>query len=195
VHAQTPPRRLLFLSCLAALLGAAGGGAAWVLLHLIGLLTNLALFHRFGWELPSFRDLAPSPWIVVSAVTGAFLVSLLAKWSPVIRGHGIPETMEAVLVRQSRISPRAALAKPLSAALAIGIGGPFGAVVSVAPDDTVFRALQRLLEEEVEHLPVITGGKLAGICTRSDVLRTRRHQLELERRQPGWKVLASRKTG
>jgi H+/Cl- antiporter ClcA len=127
MHAQTPPRRLLFLSLLAALLGAAGGGAAWVLLHLIGLLTNLALFHRYGWELPSFRALAASPWIVVAAVAGAFGVSLLAKWAPVIRGHGIPETMEAVLLRQSRISPRAALAKPLSAAVAIGTGGPFGA--------------------------------------------------------------------
>jgi len=127
VHAQTSPRRLLFLSILAALLGAAGGGAAWVLLHLIGLLTNFALFHRYGWELPSFRALAASPWIVVAAVLGALLVSLLAKWSPVIRGHGIPETMEAVLLRQSRISPRAALAKPLSAAVAIGTGGPFGA--------------------------------------------------------------------
>ncbi|HET9208827.1 MAG TPA: chloride channel protein [Thermoanaerobaculia bacterium] len=127
MHAQTSPRRLLFLSILAALLGAAGGGAAWVLLHLIGLLTNLALFHRYSWDLPSFKTLAASPWIVVAAVAGAFVVSLLAKWAPVIRGHGIPETMEAVLMRQSRISPRAALAKPLSAAVAIGTGGPFGA--------------------------------------------------------------------
>jgi chloride channel protein, CIC family len=127
LHAQTSPRRLLFLSALAALLGGAGGGAAWVLLRLIALLTNFALFHRYGWELPSFRTLAASPWIVVAAVAGAFAVSLLARWSPVIRGHGIPETMEAVLLRQSRISPRAALAKPLSAALAIGTGGPFGA--------------------------------------------------------------------
>lgn len=127
MHAQTPPRRLLFLSILAALLGAAGGGAAWVLLHLIGLITNLALFHRFGWELPPSSALRASPWIVVAAVAGAFVVSLLAKWAPVIRGHGIPETMEAVLLRQSRISPRAALAKPLSAAVAIGTGGPFGA--------------------------------------------------------------------
>jgi len=127
VHAQTSPRRLLFLSILAALLGAAGGGAAWVLLRLIALLTNFALFHRYGWELPSFRTLAASPWIVVSAVAGALVVSLLAKWAPVIRGHGIPETMEAVLLRQSRIAPRAALAKQLSAAVAIGTGGPFGA--------------------------------------------------------------------
>src|SRR6476469_4688923 len=60
-------------------------------------------------------------------MSGALVVSLLALWAPVIRGHGIPEAMEAILLRQSRIAPRAALAKPLSAALAIGTGGPFGA--------------------------------------------------------------------
>ncbi len=125
--AQTPPSRLLYLSCLAALLGFAGGGAAWILLHLIGLITNLTLFQRFAWELPSFKTLAPSPWIPLAAIAGAFLVSCLARWAPVIRGHGIPEAMEAVLMRQSRIAPRAALAKPLSAAIAIGTGGPFGA--------------------------------------------------------------------
>lgn len=60
-------------------------------------------------------------------------------------------------------------------------------VVSVAPDDTVFTALERLLAEEVEHLPVLEGGRLAGICTRTDVLRARRRQFEMERRQPGWR--------
>src|SRR5919197_3209264 len=64
---------------------------------------------------------------VLAAVAGALVVSVMAKWAPIIRGHGIPEAMEAVLTRQSRISPRAALAKPLSAAIAIGTGGPFGA--------------------------------------------------------------------
>ncbi len=125
--AGTSTRRLLRLSVLAAGLGLAGGGAAWVLIHLIALLTNLALFHRTGWQLPSFRDLHPGPGLVAAAVCGAFLVSLLARWAPVIRGHGLPEAMEAILTRQSRISPRAALAKPLSAAIAIGTGGPFGA--------------------------------------------------------------------
>ena len=69
----------------------------------------------------------PQPDHVIAAITGAFIVSLLALWCPVIRGHGIPEAMEAVLTRQSRISPRAAIAKPLSSAIAIGTGGPFGA--------------------------------------------------------------------
>jgi len=125
--APTPPRRLLLLSAIAVVLGLAGGGAAYVLIHLIGLLTNLALLHRFGWKLPSFRGVVFGPMVVLVAVGGALIVSLLAKWSPVIRGHGIPEAMEAVLTKQSRIQPRAAIAKPLSAAIAIGTGGPFGA--------------------------------------------------------------------
>ena len=112
---------------MAALIGLAAGGAAYVLVHLIALLTNLALFHRWDWELPSFTTLEPSPWLYVAAISGALIVSLLARWSPIIKGHGIPEAMEAVLTKQSRIAPRTAVAKPLSAAVAIGTGGPFGA--------------------------------------------------------------------
>ena len=123
--AQT--RRLLLLTGLAALLGVLGGCAAWVLLHLIGLITNVALFHQFGWHPPSFSELDAGPMLFVAAVLGAVVISVLAKWSPVIRGHGIPEAMEAVLTKQSRIAPRTAVAKPLSAAIAIGTGAPFGA--------------------------------------------------------------------
>jgi H+/Cl- antiporter ClcA len=112
---------------LAAVLGAAAAGAAYVLIHLIGLITNLALLQQWGWDLPPSSSFQRTPMIVVAAVCGAVIVSLFAKWCPVIRGHGIPEAMEAVLTRQSRISPRAAIAKPLSSAIAIGTGGPFGA--------------------------------------------------------------------
>ena len=109
------------------MLGLAGGLAAYLLVHLIALLTNLAFFHRVRWTLPSFTHLARSPSIVIVAVAGAMVVSLLARWAPAIRGHGIPEAMEAVLTRQSRVAPRTAVAKPVSAAIAIGTGGPFGA--------------------------------------------------------------------
>lgn len=120
-------RRTCLLSVVAVLLGVAGGGAAWVLIHLIGLITNVVLFHQWGFELPSFQNFHPGPILLVEAAAGGLAVSLLAKWSPVIRGHGLPEAMEAVLTRQSRIAPRTAIAKPISAALAIGTGGPFGA--------------------------------------------------------------------
>jgi len=62
-------------------------------------------------------------------------------------------------------------------------------VVTLSPGDTVLMALRRILEESVEHLPVVNDGRLVGICTRTDVLRARRPQLELERTQPGWRLL------
>src|SRR5438094_3904999 len=124
---RTPIKRLVLLSVLGLVLGLAGGGAAYVLLHLIGLLTSVLLLHRISWALPSLADLHPGPWLFVAAIVGGLIVSLLAHWSPVIRGHGIPEAMEAILTKQSRIAPRTAVAKPLSAAIAIGTGGPFGA--------------------------------------------------------------------
>jgi chloride channel protein, CIC family len=120
-------RRTCYLAAVAAVLGVVGGGAAWVLVHLIGLITNVVLFHRMGWDLPSFANFHPGPILLVEAAAGGLVVSLLALWAPVIRGHGIPEAMEAILTRQSRIAPPAAVAKPLSAAVAIGTGGPFGA--------------------------------------------------------------------
>src|SRR5436190_12821329 len=120
-------RRTCYLSAVAVVLGVAGGAAAWLLVHLIALITNVVLFHQMGWALPSFANFHPGPILLVEAAAGGLVVSLLAKWSPVIRGHGIPEAMEAVLTRQSRIAPRAAVAKPVSAAIAIGTGGPFGA--------------------------------------------------------------------
>jgi CIC family chloride channel protein len=124
---RAPARRLLLISVLAAVIGLLAGAAAYGLIHLIALLANVALFGRVGWTLPSFKTLDPSPRLVIAPVAGALLVAGLAKWSPIIRGHGIPEAMEAILRRQSRIAPRTAIAKPLSAALAIGTGGPFGA--------------------------------------------------------------------
>lgn len=122
-----PARRLLLLAAIGAVLGFAGGAAAWLLVHLIELLTNVALFHELSLEGRSLAELEPGPALVVVAVLGALVVSLLARWSPVIRGHGIPEAMEAVLTKQSRIAPRTAVAKPISAAVAIGTGAPFGA--------------------------------------------------------------------
>jgi chloride channel protein, CIC family len=124
---RSSPGRLVFMSLLATALGLAGGAAAWVLVRLIALLTNAALLHQYGWELPSFRNFHPGPELILVAMAGGLVVALIARWSPVIRGHGIPEAMEAILTRHSRISPRAAVAKPVSAAVAIGTGGPFGA--------------------------------------------------------------------
>jgi len=121
------PRRTALITALAGAVGLIAGGTAWVLLHLIAFITNAAVFGRLGFHPPSFADLQPTPRLIIVAVLGALAISLLAKWSPVIRGHGIPEAMEAVLTKQSRIAPRTAVAKPLSAAIAIGTAAPFGA--------------------------------------------------------------------
>lgn len=128
-HLKPPAewRRLVFLTALAGLIGLAAGGAAFVLIKLIAFITNVALFGQIGWDLPPSTSIQSSPRLVIAAMTGGLIVALLAKWSPIIRGHGIPEAMEAVLVRESRIAPRTAIAKPLSASVAIGTGGPFGA--------------------------------------------------------------------
>jgi H+/Cl- antiporter ClcA len=126
--APARPRRLFLLSTIAAVLGVAAGGTAWLLVHLIGFITRFALLGQVAWaEPPSLAGLDPGPRLFAVAMAGGLVVSLLALWSPTIRGHGIPEAMEAVLTRQSRIAPRTAVAKPISAAVSIGTGGPFGA--------------------------------------------------------------------
>jgi CIC family chloride channel protein len=120
--------RLLYLVLLAAAVGACAGGAAYLLVRSIGLITSVALLGEWNWgEIPPLSDLEASPRLPIAAVIGALIVSVIALWEPLIRGHGIPEAMEAVLRRQSRIRPRAGLAKPSSAAIAIGTGAPFGA--------------------------------------------------------------------
>jgi H+/Cl- antiporter ClcA len=166
VQATTPPRRLLLLTVIGAVLGVGGGGAAWVLLHLIGAITNVALFHRWGWTAPSFRTLDASPQLYVGAVVGAVIISLLAKWSPVIRGHGIPEAMEAILTKQSRIAPSTAVAKPISAAIAIGSGAPFGAE---GPIIVTGGALGSLLGQVIKVSPserkiLLASGAAAGMA-------------------------------
>src|SRR4051794_18974469 len=124
---SSSPKRMALITSMAADIGLLAGGIAWVLLRLIALITNVAVYGRLSSSTPNFATLQASPRLIVIAVVGALAVSLLAKWSPVIRGHGIPEAMEAVLSNQSRIAPPAAVAKPASAAIAIGTSAPFGA--------------------------------------------------------------------
>ncbi len=120
--------RLLLSSLFAALIGAAAGVTAYGLYALITLISN-AVFYR-QWSLVH-RDVAGhtlGPWVIVVPAVGGLIVGLMAKFgTPKIRGHGIPEAMEAVLFNRSRIAPRVAVLKPVSAAIAIGTGGPFGA--------------------------------------------------------------------
>src|SRR5689334_24366386 len=119
---------MVLVSFLAAGVGLLAGIVAFALYKLIGFFTNIFFYHRLSADFLSPRH-NPLGWLVIFIpVIGGLIVGLMAKYgSPKIRGHGIPEAMEAVLVNRSRIAPRVAILKPLSAAIAIGTGGPFGA--------------------------------------------------------------------
>jgi len=124
----TVDRRILLLTGMAVIVGSAAVGAAWVLLALIGLATNLAWFGRFDTTLTSLATAPRGIGMVAIPVVGALVVGVMARYgSEKIRGHGIPEAMEAILIGGSRMSPKVAVLKPLSSAIAIGSGGPFGA--------------------------------------------------------------------
>jgi len=120
--------RMVLMSLLAAGIGLLAGGIAYLLYKLIGLFTNFFFYHRFSPDFVSARHTPLGAWVIVIPVIGGVLVGFMAKYgSSKIKGHGIPEAMEAVLVNRSRIEPRVAILKPISAAIAIGTGGPFGA--------------------------------------------------------------------
>ncbi|MBX3051260.1 MAG: chloride channel protein [Caldilineaceae bacterium] len=116
------------ISVLAAIVGIVVGLAAYVLFSLIGFLWNLILFQQISTHLSDLERNPIGLWMLIVPAIGGFFVSLMAKYgTPKIKGHGIPEAMEAILENRSRISPRVAIFKPLATALAIGTGGPFGA--------------------------------------------------------------------
>jgi len=121
-------RRVLLLAAMAAVIGSASVAAAFVLLRLIALCTNLAYFHVFSLVPHDLAGLRLGPASVAIPVVGALIVGLMARYgSEKIRGHGIPEALEAILIGRSRLSPKVAVLKPLSSAIVIGTGGPFGA--------------------------------------------------------------------
>ena len=136
-HAPTGPRRLkpgadglrvLLMSSFAAVIGLVAGCAAYALYALIALCSNLVFFHRLSSELPTLTSNPLGLWVIVVPALGGLVVGVMAKYgSSKIRGHGIPEAIEAIIINKSRIAPRVAILKPLSAAVAIGTGGPFGA--------------------------------------------------------------------
>ena len=125
---QSAGYRIGLISGLAALIGILAGFIAYALYDLIGLITNLAYYHEWSFHFRSPEHTLLGPWIIVTPVIGGIIVGFMAKYgSEKIKGHGIPEAMEAVLTSRSRIEAKVAILKPLSAAIAIGTGGPFGA--------------------------------------------------------------------
>lgn len=121
-------RRFLLLTPLAFALGVISTGLAWLLLHLIDFFTQLFFYGHLSWDKASPANHHLGPWVILIPALGGLGIGLIARFgSEQIRGHGIPEALEAILYGKSIMKPKVALLKPLSSAISIGSGGPYGA--------------------------------------------------------------------
>lgn len=162
----TTDRRVLLLMALATVIGLCSVGAAWLLLRLITLCTNLAYHGRLSLEdLPIAG--APLGWTSVFVpVAGCLIIGFMARYgSEKIRGHGIPEAMEAILIGRSRIQPKVAVLKPLSSAVSIGTGGPFGAEGPIIMTGGAIGSLlaQMVHMSSAERKTLLVAGAAAGM--------------------------------
>jgi len=152
---------------LAVLVAIAVGFVAIGLTHLIGLITNLAFHGRFASTDASPVGNTLGPWVVLVPVGGAIVIGFMARYgSAAIRGHGIPEAMEQVLENESRIPPRITFLKPVSAAISIGTGGPFGAEGPIiATGGALGSVLGQLLHTTAdERKTLLAAGAAAGMA-------------------------------
>ena len=159
-------RRVVFLCALSVLLALAAGGVAQVLTRLIGLVTNLAFYGRLSTAFSSPAGNHLGALVILVPVVGAVLVGLMARYgSAAIRGHGIPEAMEQVLLNKSRIPARITILKPLSAAISIGTGGPFGAEGPIIATGGALGSLlgQLLHTTASERKTLLAAGAAAGM--------------------------------
>ena len=158
--------RIVLISFLAAGVGLIAGVIAYILYKLIGLFTNLFFFHQWSTTFRSVGGHHLGPWVILVPVGGGLVVGIMAKYGTTkIKGHGIPEAMEAVLVSRSRIEPKVALLKPISAAIAIGTGGPFGAEGPIIQTGGAIGSLvgQVLHTTAVERKVLLACGAAAGM--------------------------------
>ena len=124
----TVTRRVIVVSALALVIGLVGAVLAKLLLALIALATNIFFFGRFSTANVSPADAHLGWFVILIPMIGGLIIGLMARYgSERIRGHGIPEAIEAILMNGSRVQPKVAILKPISSAISIGSGGPFGA--------------------------------------------------------------------
>lgn len=164
----TTKPRVLVIAAIAIVVATAGVVAGIALLELIRLFTNLAYFGRFSF---AELDLAETPLGVAAVlvpVAGSLVVGLMARFgSEKIRGHGIPEAIEAILLGRSRLDAKVAILKPLSSAVAIGTGGPFGAEGPIIMTGGAIGSLiaQALPVSDSERKTLLVAGAVAGMTT------------------------------
>lgn len=162
----TTNRRVLLLSAMAIAVGAISALVADALLWLISTITNLAFYHRFSAVTSLPRNHHLGWWVVPVPVVGAVLIGLMARFgSEKIRGHGIPEALEAILLGRSQIQLKVALLKPLSAAISIGTGGPFGAEGPIIMTGGAFGSIfaQQFHLSAAERKTLLVAGAAAGM--------------------------------
>jgi len=172
LEARVPPERALvdarvvFICALSIVIAAAAGVVAQALTRLIGFVTNLAFYGRVSSVFVSPAANRLGPLVILVPIAGAVVVGLMARYgSAAIRGHGIPEAMEQVLLNKSRIPARVTVLKPVSAAISIGTGGPFGAEGPIIATGGALGSLlgQLLHTTAVERKTLLAAGAAAGM--------------------------------
>ncbi|MGH8272724.1 MAG: chloride channel protein, partial [Gammaproteobacteria bacterium] len=160
--------RVLLICGLALIVGGVAALVADGLLKLIGLITNLVFYQRVALSLVAPGGGHAMWWLIIAApVVGGLIVGIMARYgSEAIRGHGMPEAIEAILRGGSKIKPRVAVLKPLSSAIAIGTGGPFGAEGPIIMTGGAFGSLlsQTLSLTADERKTLLVAGAAAGMA-------------------------------
>ena len=162
----TTNSRMLLLSAMALVIGAMSALVAYALLWLIAVITNLAFYHRFSAVAVTPQGHHLGYWVILVPMIGALIIGLMARYgSEKIRGHGIPEALEAILLGRSRISPKVAILKPLSSAISIGTGGPFGAEGPIIMTGGALGSIfaQRFHLSAAERKTLLVAGAAAGM--------------------------------
>src|SRR5689334_18971630 len=162
----TTSPRVIPISLLAVVIGLVAAVVAAALLKLIGLCTNLFFFQRVDTALVSPAGHHLGPFVVLVPIAGALIIGMMARYgSERIRGHGIPEAIEAILMNASRVEPKVALLKPLSSAISIGSGGPFGAEGPIIMTGGAFGSLvaQFFHLTSAERKTLLVAGAAAGM--------------------------------
>jgi H+/Cl- antiporter ClcA/CBS domain-containing protein len=162
-------RRNLLICLLAIVIGLVSSLVSKLLLDLIGLITNVMFYGKFDWHFDIYQPIENhlGLWIIAMPVIGGLIVGVMARWgASAIRGHGIPEAMEQILLNESRIPPRMTFLKPISSAVTIGSGGPFGAEGPVIATGGAFGSLagQLLKVTAVERKTLLAAGAAAGMA-------------------------------
>jgi H+/Cl- antiporter ClcA/CBS domain-containing protein len=163
----TDPKRLLVMSAFAVLIGVVSAVVAKILLVLIGFITHALYFHRLGSTLVQPDPHVLGPVAIAIPIVGGLVVGLIARYgTDKIRGHGIPEAIQAILDRDSIIQARVAYLKPIASAITIGTGGPFGAEGPIIMTGGAFGSLfaQFLRLSSIERRTLLVCGASGGMA-------------------------------